>query len=91
MVSLFHSNPHHTVVLPCKVQFTNQQPAAEAFGGYSLVWPLYVAANADTVSQRQRDWLLGRLSVIGTKFGLSSAQVLVLARRHVLTCGPMFP
>lgn len=65
--------------------------AAEAYGGYSLVWPLYVAANADTVPQRQRDWLLGRLSVIGTKFGLSSAQVLVLARRHVLTCGPMFP
>jgi hypothetical protein len=65
--------------------------AAEAFGGYSLVWPLYVAANAETVPQAQRDWLTGRLSVIGTKFGLSSAQVLVLARRHVLTCGPMFP
>ena len=69
----------------------NSPPAAEAFGGYSLVWPLYVAANAETIPQRQRDWLLGRLSVIGTKFGLSSAQVLVLARRHVLTCGPMFP
>ncbi|KAH7410435.1 hypothetical protein DE146DRAFT_355768 [Phaeosphaeria sp. MPI-PUGE-AT-0046c] len=65
--------------------------AAEAFGGYSLVWPLYVAANAETVPQAQRDWLFGRLSVIGTKFGLSSAQVLVLARRHILTCGPMFP
>ncbi|KAF2819597.1 hypothetical protein CC86DRAFT_132019 [Ophiobolus disseminans] len=68
-----------------------EQNAAEAFGGYSLVWPLYVAANADTVPQAQRDWLFGRLSVIGTKFGLSSAQVLVLARRHILTCGPMFP
>ncbi|CAA9957188.1 C6 finger domain protein [Pyrenophora teres f. maculata] len=68
-----------------------EKNAAEAFGGYSLVWPLYVAANADTVPQEQRDWLFGRLSVIGTKFGLSSAQVLVLARRHVLTCGPMFP
>jgi hypothetical protein len=69
----------------------NWSAAAEAFGGYSLVWPLYVAANAETVPQEQRDWLFGRLSVIGTKFGLSSAQVLVLARRHVLTCGPMFP
>lgn len=65
--------------------------AAEAFGGYSLVWPLYVAANAESVPQRQRDWLSHRLYVIGTHFGLSSAQVLVLARRHVLTCGPMFP
>ncbi|KAH8719484.1 hypothetical protein GQ44DRAFT_364692 [Phaeosphaeriaceae sp. PMI808] len=68
-----------------------EENAAEAFGGYTLVWPLYVAANAETIPQTQRDWLLGRLSVIGTKFGLSSAQVLVLARRHVLTCGPMFP
>lgn len=69
----------------------NYSVAAEAFGGYSLVWPLYVAANAETVPQEQRDWLFGRLSIIGTKFGLSSAQVLVLARRHILTCGPMFP
>ncbi|KAH7118989.1 hypothetical protein B0J11DRAFT_552246 [Dendryphion nanum] len=65
--------------------------AAEAFGGYSLVWPLYVAANAETVLQPQRDWLMGRLTVIGNHFGLSSAQILVVARRHVLTCGPMFP
>jgi hypothetical protein len=59
--------------------------AAEAFGGYSLVWPLYVAANAPTVPQRQQDWLNGRLYVIGTRFGLSSAQVLVLARRHYVS------
>ena len=72
-------------------RFADSPPAAEAFGGYSLVWPLYVAANAETVSQRQRDWLSGRLFFIGSKFGLTSAQILVLARRHVLTCGPMFP
>lgn len=79
------------VVLTEDWECANRYIAAEAYGGYSLVWPLYVAANAETVPQQQRDWLLGRLSVIGTKFGLSSAQVLVLARRHVLTCGPMFP
>lgn len=76
---------------PLAKETGQEQYAAEAFGGYSLVWPLYVAANADTVPQNQRDWLLGRLSIIGYRFGLSSAQVLVLARRHVLTCGPMFP
>ncbi|KAL6707859.1 hypothetical protein ACN47E_003759 [Coniothyrium glycines] len=76
---------------PVAQELGQEQNAAEAFGGYSLVWPLYVAANAETVPQDQRDWLFGRLSVIGTKFGLSSAQVLVLARRHILTCGPMFP
>lgn len=71
--------------------FFSFSSAAEAFRGYSLVWPLYVAANAETVPQDQRDWLFGRLAVIGTKFGLSYAQVLVLARKHILTCGPMFP
>jgi hypothetical protein len=68
--------------------YADDRIAAEAFGGYSLVWPLFVAANADTVPQAQRDWLFGRLSVIGSKFGLSSAQVLVLARRHVLGMQP---
>ncbi|OCK84498.1 hypothetical protein K432DRAFT_378513 [Lepidopterella palustris CBS 459.81] len=65
--------------------------AAEALGGYFLVWPLFVAANADSVPLNQRDWFRGRLYHIGREFGLSNAQILVLARRHVLTCGPMFP
>jgi hypothetical protein len=72
-------------------QLGQDESAAEAIGGYFLVWPLYVAANAEIVPQRQRDWLSARLFHIGTTFGLSAAQVLVLARRHVLTCGPMFP
>ncbi|KAF2711504.1 hypothetical protein K504DRAFT_475337 [Pleomassaria siparia CBS 279.74] len=87
------SVPFHIVydMQPIPKERGQEKGAAEAFGGYSLVWPLYVAANAETIPQRQRDWLSGRLRVIGTKFGLSEAQVLVLARRHVLTCGPMFP
>jgi len=73
-------------------QQIGQDPvAAEAVGAYCLVWPLYVAANTEIVPQRQRDWLSGRLFHIGTAFGLSSAQVLVMARQHVLTCGPMYP
>lgn len=71
-------------------QLGQDESAAEAIGGYFLVWPLYVAANAEVVPKRQRDWLQGRLFHIGNTFGLSAAQVLVLARRHVLTCGPMF-
>ena len=54
------------VVLTEDWECANRYIAAEAYGGYSLVWPLYVAANAETVPQQQRDWLLGRLSVIGT-------------------------
>ena len=63
----------------------------EALGGYFLVWPIFVAANTECVPPQQREWLEGRLSHIGQTFGLSQAQVLVLARRHVLTCGPVFP
>ncbi|KAF2271371.1 uncharacterized protein EI97DRAFT_285788 [Westerdykella ornata] len=63
--------------------------AAEAFGGYSIMWPLYVAANAETVPALQRDWLLGRLDVIGTKYGLSTSALLAKARGQSI--GPMFP
>jgi hypothetical protein len=84
-------DPDGKYLLYISDNFTDTLTAAEAFGGYSLVWPLYVAANAETIPQAQRDWLFGRLSVVGTRFGLNSAQVLVLARRHILTCGPMFP
>ncbi|KAF2640389.1 hypothetical protein P280DRAFT_401158 [Massarina eburnea CBS 473.64] len=76
---------------PTAKELGQDKNAAEALGGYSLVWPLYVGANAETVPQRQRDWLFGRLYLIGMKFGLSHAQVLVLAKQHVLTCGPSFP
>ncbi|KAF1963629.1 hypothetical protein CC80DRAFT_397724 [Byssothecium circinans] len=75
---------------PAAQELGQDKNAAEAFGGYSLVWPLYVGANAETVPQAQRDWLYGRLFLIGMHFGLSSSQILVLARRHVLTCGPAF-
>jgi hypothetical protein len=89
--TLTNPNQPPTLFIHTTHLLTIPHPAAEAFGGYSLVWPLYVASNAETVPQRQRDWLSGRLFVIGMKFGLSNAQVLVLARRHVLTCSPMFP
>ncbi|KAF2268553.1 hypothetical protein CC78DRAFT_540821 [Lojkania enalia] len=75
---------------PRAKELGQDKDAAEAFGGYSLVWPLYVASNAESIPKRQREWLTSRLFVIGSRFGLSAAQVLVLARRHVLTCGPMF-
>lgn len=65
--------------------------AAEALGGYFLVWPIFVAVNTEFVPRQQREWLQGRLSHIGHTFGLNQAQVLLLARRHVLTCGPVFP
>ncbi|KAF2747154.1 hypothetical protein M011DRAFT_468044 [Sporormia fimetaria CBS 119925] len=67
-----------------------ERNAAEAFGGFSLMWPLFVSANADTVPQPQRDWLSGRLKVIGQRFGLSSAHALALTRSRVLGGSSVF-
>ncbi|KAF2101785.1 hypothetical protein NA57DRAFT_64483 [Rhizodiscina lignyota] len=65
--------------------------AAEATGGYFLSWPLFVIGNTDCVPMRQREWIRGRLYRIGQDFGLSSAQMMTLAQKSVLTSGPSFP
>ncbi|CAI6335289.1 unnamed protein product [Periconia digitata] len=76
---------------PVAQMLEQERTAAEGFGAYSLVWPLYVAANAETVPQEQKMWFLNRLHYIGERFGLSNVQVLVMAKQHVLTCGALFP
>ncbi|KAF2808082.1 uncharacterized protein BDZ99DRAFT_447247 [Mytilinidion resinicola] len=75
---------------PVAKQLGQDQSAAEALGAYFLVWPLFVAGNTDVVPIKQRKWFLGRLNLIGREFGLSNAQILAMARRHVLTCGPIY-
>ncbi|PVI00093.1 hypothetical protein DM02DRAFT_642649 [Periconia macrospinosa] len=76
---------------PVAKMLGQERIAAEGYGGYSLVWPLYVAAHAQTVPHEQKMWFLDRLHYIGKEFGLSNVQVLVMAKQHVLTCGPLFP
>ncbi|KAK7532978.1 uncharacterized protein J3D65DRAFT_633947 [Phyllosticta citribraziliensis] len=55
--------------------------AAEALGGYLLVWHIFVCANLETLSPLQRSWLQGRLSYVG-RVGVIQAQVLSMVRRR---------
>lgn len=67
------------------------QTAAEATGAYFLTWPLYVLKDFEVIPVNQRKWVMGRLFHIGTDFGLTSAQIMTMAQRQVLTSGPSFP
>lgn len=56
------------------------QPArfkdAQATGGYSLFWELFVAANVVVIPEAQRTWIMNRIRYIGAKYGLTQATVL---------------
>lgn len=56
-------------------------------GGFLLVWHVFVAANVECIPEHQRAWLQGRLLHIGREFGLSHAQMLGMAERHILMHG----
>jgi len=83
----FHTKYHYRTQLGSG----QDEAAAEALGAYFLVWPLFVCLNSESIPKEQKAWVRGRLFYIGREFGLSQAQVLGLAQRHVLTCGPAFP
>jgi len=81
-----------TSLLPqLKVTYLRYDVAAEAIGAYFLVWPCHVCKEIEYVPEKQREWFTGRLYYIGRVFGLSQAQMLVMARRQVVNSGPSFP
>ncbi|EKG09917.1 hypothetical protein MPH_13007 [Macrophomina phaseolina MS6] len=69
------------------IQADQDREAAEALGGFLLVWHVFVAANVECIPEHQRAWLQGRLLHIGREFGLSHAQMLGMAERHILMHG----
>jgi hypothetical protein len=75
----------------CKFSELIEHTASAAAGGYFLVWPLYVCLSAKGISDKQKQWMYWRLNYIGEEFGLTQAQVLVLAQRQVVTCSPSYP
>lgn len=72
-------------------ELTGYDTAAEATGAYFLTWPLFVLKDFEVIPLAQRKWIMGRLFRIGLDFGLSSAQIMTMAQRQVLTSGPSFP
>lgn len=47
-------------------------------GGYSILWPLYVAASVSAPGSSHRDWAIGCLEYIGHRMGIG--QALLMAR-----------
>lgn len=47
-------------------------------GGYSILWPLYVAASVSAPGSSHRNWAIGRLEYIGHRMGIG--QSLLMAR-----------
>ena len=55
---------------------SQSQEAAEAAGAYLLIWPLYASSRMPEIPDVQRRWLRGRLSAIGSQYGLKRASLL---------------
>ena len=57
------------------------RPPPKAVSGNLLLWPLYTAAVAETVSDVMRDWVAGRLRVIADVIGIRQAAPLAYTLR----------
>ncbi|KAL9087267.1 MAG: hypothetical protein Q9165_006761 [Trypethelium subeluteriae] len=62
------SSPQHTT----KPNHT----AAEAVGGYFLLWPLFICARTECVPADQKRWIRGRLKYISRTYGIDGVQYL---------------
>lgn len=57
-------------------QRSYRTPATEFIGGFSLIWPVRAVADSDTLPEKQRKWLHGRLAMIANHYGLEQAVAL---------------
>lgn len=64
---------------------------ARSLGAYYLIWPLFVAQAAITISPYQRRWIRGRLTYISRNFGLQQAKLLATSNECQAQSGrPLF-
>jgi hypothetical protein len=55
-------------------------------GGYTVMWPLYVAAQISFIPSSTRAWIIGRLNKVGAEMGVRQATILakfLLQRKEV--------
>ena len=67
-----------------------KRTALIATGAYFAAWPLAVASAVPCIPLKQKQWIEGRLGVMGRAFGLPESQVVNFAKRHVLMSAPSF-
>ncbi|MCJ1225946.1 hypothetical protein MMC12_002595 [Toensbergia leucococca] len=79
----------HDAKLPdCIFNSADSDNAAQALGGYFLLWPLWIAGSVYCVPEVQRRWLRGRLASIGKRYGINQATLLSRIDMHVMTKTP---
>ncbi|KAI9697513.1 MAG: hypothetical protein M1820_007779 [Bogoriella megaspora] len=52
------------------------EAAAEAIGGYFLIWPLFVCGRLECVPKEQKRWIRGRLKYIARMYGVDGTEFL---------------
>ena len=67
----------------------SEEKAAEAVGGYLLIYPLFVTSCIECVPEEQKTWIRGRMRALASKYGLNQAahlsqrRISNLARKHI--------
>ncbi|GMG48406.1 unnamed protein product [Aspergillus oryzae var. brunneus] len=51
-------------------------------GGFTILWPLYVAANTSPLGSTLREWVVERLETIGNDMGIGQAQFMARTIRN---------
>ncbi|KAI9685198.1 MAG: hypothetical protein M1822_004785 [Bathelium mastoideum] len=64
-----------------------QATAAEAIGGYFLLWPLFVCARLECVPAEQKRWIRGRLGFIARTYGIDGLRFLERQPENYVTRG----
>lgn len=66
---------------------TDHSVAAEAIGGYFLLWPLFVCGRVQCVPSEQKSWVRGRLKYVSRTYGIDGIRFLDRQPRNYLTRG----
>ncbi|KAE8140103.1 hypothetical protein BDV38DRAFT_36597 [Aspergillus pseudotamarii] len=57
-------------------------------GGFTILWPLYVAANTSPLGSTLREWVVERLETIGNDMGIGQAQFMARTLRNTCASVP---
>ncbi|KAE8409224.1 hypothetical protein BDV37DRAFT_293823 [Aspergillus pseudonomiae] len=66
---------------------TNFPSLDHCLGGFTILWPLYVAANTNPLGSTLREWVVERFETIGNDMGIGQAHFMARTLRN--TCAPV--
>ena len=75
-------------VLNTKPSKVTSDQASNVLGGYSLMWPLFVASNVPCVPEAQRRWLRGRQTHFAKGYDFNQARTMTLLGGHLIAEEP---